>query len=242
MADRVLPRVLAGLVHAIAVALHQRVRTLGAGLQWLQSASPGIHVSAQHGVDPGLIAPALFLEPFDDIPVKAQGDGLFGFRHDDTGGLEPGRVNFRGGVRVRLNGAVDLLVRLPIHPMPVRPFNSTAGSEDCLTVRFGFIARCLSGADDPACVAAPGIYNRDNPEPTTPNPIKRISCTSRSSGPSTTGPSKMRMASAKSIPCLRAVGRVLSCVPLERHILSIDISYRHRRRVAKASGRGATVG
>ena len=87
----------------------------------LAGASPlRVHISAQHGVDPGLIPSALLFEPFHDLSVQAQRDGLLRLGHDDPGRLEPGCVDFRSRIRVRQDGAPNIVVGLRIDATPVR--------------------------------------------------------------------------------------------------------------------------
>jgi hypothetical protein len=84
-----------------------------------QGSALRVYVSAKHGVDPGLVAFSLLLEPIHDSSVEAQGDGLFPLWHDDTSGLEPGRVEFRRRVRIRPDGATNISVGLRINSTPV---------------------------------------------------------------------------------------------------------------------------
>ena len=62
------------------------------------------HVSPQQGVDPGLVAFALGLEPVQHLLVQADGNAGLGLRQHDHGFLKKGLVQF-GNI-----GVIDLLI------------------------------------------------------------------------------------------------------------------------------------
>src|SRR5438874_10143274 len=72
------------------------------------------HVGAQDGVDTGLVAAAVFLQPLHDIVVNSDGEAVFGFGHGEPGGL-PERFTELGDV-----GEVDVGIAHCAQPLKVR--------------------------------------------------------------------------------------------------------------------------
>ena len=73
----------------------------------------GIHVEAQDGVDAGLVAFALGLEPVQDICIQADGDGMLGRRNAQQGAVKEFIALF-GQV-----GEIDLVILQGRQALPV---------------------------------------------------------------------------------------------------------------------------
>ena len=76
----------------------------------------GVHVGAENGVNPGLVAPVA-AKPLQEIRVEAHGNGSLGAGHNNLG-LGPECLVRRIDLRVLRDGRVDLRVRFGEKALP----------------------------------------------------------------------------------------------------------------------------
>ena len=111
------------------------------------------HVGAQDGVDAGLVAAAVFLQPLHDVVVNSDGEAVFGFRHGEPCGLPEGFTE-PGMSEKSMSASRIARNRLK----SVAPF---ARVPEVVCVVFPFIAMCPPGRNNPSAFAAHNVNHYD---------------------------------------------------------------------------------